>query len=187
MDAALPINEAQSFPLARGAQGAGGPRLILGIDPGVSGAMALYDPAEGALEVTDTPVLFRNVGKTKRRIIDAYQVARFIDERSSEIAVVYIEQVGVRPQEGAVGAFSFGEGFGLLKGICIANFLRVETVTPQAWKRAMAVKGDKDQSRARASVLFPRAVGAWPLKKHDGRAEAALIALYGAQSQGGLV
>jgi hypothetical protein len=42
------------------------------------------------------------------------------------------------------------------------------------------VKGDKDVSRQRASALLPRHSGLWLRKKDDGRAEAALIAYYGA-------
>jgi hypothetical protein len=41
------------------------------------------------------------------------------------------------------------------------------------------VPAEKDGARARASQLLPQHAGHWPLKKHDGRAEAALIALYG--------
>lgn len=156
--------------------------LVLGIDPGLSGALALYDPDGGLREVEDVPVLEsrRTTGKVKRSV-DAYEAARLIDVWAKDISLVIIEQVGIRPGEGAVGAFSFGDGFGLLKGICYAHFLRVELVTPQAWKRAMGVKGDKDESRARASQLLPRSAGSWNLKKHDGRAEAALIAMYGAR------
>lgn len=154
--------------------------LVLGIDPGLSGALALYDPDGGLLSVDDVPVLEarRASGKIKRSV-DAYELSRLIDSLSKHIGIVMLEQVGVRPGEGAVGAFSFGEGYGLIRGICCANFLRVELVTPQVWKRAMGVKGDKDESRARASQLMPTNCGLWPLKKHDGRAEAALIALYG--------
>jgi hypothetical protein len=34
-------------------------------------------------------------------------------------------------------------------------------------------------ARARATQLLPAAAHRWPLVKHDGRAEAALIAYYG--------
>lgn len=149
---------------------------ILGIDPGLSGALALYD-ADGTLEVLDIPTLQL---KTKR-VIDEYALARIIDNWSSRIREVWLEQVGVRPGEGAVGAFTFGRGYGALRGICAANFLTIIDVTPAVWKGALKVRGDKDESRLRASTLFPRHGGLWPLKKHDGRAEAALIALHGAQ------
>lgn len=146
---------------------------ILGIDPGLSGALALYD-VDGSLEVVDIPTL-----QLKKRVIDEYALARIIDDWSPRIREVWLEQVGTRPSEGAVGAFSFGRGYGLLRGICAASFLSIIDVTPATWKAAMKVRGDKDASRAKASALFPRHTNLWPLKKHDGRAEAALIARYG--------
>lgn len=148
---------------------------ILGIDPGLSGALALYD-IDGSLEVVDMPTLQL---KTKR-VIDEYALARVIDDWSSRVREVWLEQVGVRPGEGAVGAFTFGRGYGALRGICAANFLTIVDVTPATWKAALKVRGDKDESRLRASALFPRHGALWSLKKHDGRAEAALIALHGA-------
>lgn len=156
--------------------------LVLGIDPGLSGALALYDPEGGLLDVLDVPVIERSMAKGRvKRSVDPYEAARLIDSWAPDIGLVVIERVGIRPGEGAVGAFSFGDGFGLLKGICYAHFFRVELVTPQVWRRSMGVKGDKDESRARASQLLPRSAGYWNLKKHDGRAEAALIAMYGAR------
>ena len=149
---------------------------ILGIDPGLNGALALYDPVSASLEVVDMPTL-----QLKKRVIDEYAVARLIDNWSGRIREVWLEQVGVRPGEGAVGAFSFGRGYGLVRGVCCASFLPIIDVTPQTWKAAFKVRGDKDESRVRASALMPRHAGLWPLKKHDGRAEAALIALHGAR------
>lgn len=148
-------------------------RAILGIDPGLSGALALLD-IDGSLEVIDMPTL-----QLKKRVVDEYALARIIDDWSSRIREVWIEQVGVRPGEGAVGAFSFGRGYGLLRGVCAANFLTMMDVTPGAWKAALKVPAEKDGARARASALLPRSAHLWPLKKHDGRAEAACIALHG--------
>lgn len=147
---------------------------ILGIDPGLGGALALYD-IDGSLEVVDMPTFQL---KTKR-VIDEYAVARIVDNWSSRIREVWLERVGVRPGEGAVGAFTFGRGYGLIRGVCTANFLTIVDVTPATWKAALKVRGDKDESRLRASTLFPAHGGNWPLKKHDGRAEASLIALHG--------
>jgi hypothetical protein len=45
----------------------------------------------------------------------------------------------------------------------------------------MGVTKSKDGCRARASQLLPAAAHQRPLRRHDGRAEAALIALFGAQ------
>ena len=152
---------------------------ILGIDPGKTGALALYRPNSCTLEITDVPVL---TGKGKP-VIDHYALARIVDNWAGENPTVYLEQVGTRPGEGAVGAFDFGRTYGLLLGICAASFLPIELVTPAKWKTTLQIKGDKDMSRQRASALLPRHSGMWSLKKHHGRAEAALIALYGARIQ----
>jgi crossover junction endodeoxyribonuclease RuvC len=150
--------------------------VILGIDPGKSGALALYDPATGALEVEDVPTL--QIGS--KRTLDHYALARTVDNWARHNPVVYLELVGSMPGEGHAGAFDFGRTSGLLCGVCAAHFLRIEWVTPGVWKRALGVKGDKDVSRQRASALLPRHSGLWLRKKDDGRAEAALIAYYGA-------
>lgn len=157
-----------------------GERAIIGIDPGLGGALARYWPGSQALQLADMPTLDIGKGKSVKRAIDEYALARLIDDWAATASCVWLEQVGVRPGEGGVGAFTFGKGYGLLRGICAANFLTIHDVTPQAWKKTLRVAGDKDLARQRASALFPRHAQHWPLKKHDGRAEAAMIALYGA-------
>jgi hypothetical protein len=52
-------------------------------------------------------------------------------------------------------------------------------VPPRRWKSALQVPASKDAARFRASQLLPQAAHLWPLKKHDGRAEAALLAVFG--------
>lgn len=146
---------------------------ILGVDPGLSGAMALYD-VDGTLEIVDMPTL-----QLKKRVVDEYALARIIDNWSSRIREVWLEQVGTRPGEGAVGAFTFGRGYGLIRGVCAANFLSIIDVTPATWKRALRVPAEKDGARAAASRAFPRHAEMWARVKDDGRAEAALIARYG--------
>jgi hypothetical protein len=154
--------------------------VILGIDPGLSGAIALYDEASGDLQVWDMPVF--NVGKapSKKFVIDESGLARLIDSIAAQVSECWLELVGSRPGEGHVGAFTFGKGYGMLRGVLAANFITIRDVTPAQWKAAMGVKGDKDVSRRAASNLFPRHADKWPLVKHDGRAEAALIAKFGA-------
>lgn len=152
---------------------------VLGIDPGLSGAVALYLVEDDQMFVGDVPVheLRRN-GKLRREV-DVHGLANMLAECAKHHPTVWIEHVSSMPGEGAVGAFTFGKVVGLLTGICVANQLVVERVTPSVWKRAMGVPADKDATRARASQLMPQHSRIWPLKKHDGRAESALIARYG--------
>lgn len=155
--------------------------LILGIDPGLYGALALYDPLSGALQVFDVPTLNIGKGKARKMVIDEYALARAVDSVASTVSEVWLERAWPRPGEGASGAFSLGRTYGLIKGLCIASFLPIQEVTPQKWKAALNVMGDKDHARMRASAMLPRSAHLWPLKKHADRAEAALIAVYGAQ------
>ena len=152
--------------------------VILGIDPGLSGAIAFLGP-DGTVEVIDMPTLaLRRGGKAKREL-DLIALARMFDERVSTIRHAFVEQVGAMPGQGIASMFAFGKAYGALLGVLSANFIPMTTVSPVVWKKALAVPAGKDAARARASQLLPRSAYLWPLTKHDGRAEAALIALYG--------
>lgn len=154
--------------------------VILGIDPGLSGALAFYNPETGFLSIADMPTIKSGGAKGKNEI-DRTALARLIDAEAKRVTHCFLEKVGTRPGEGAAGAFSFGTGYGMLLGILAANFVPLSLVTPAVWKKAMGCTGDKEQSRARASDILPRHADKWPLKKHDGRAEAAVLAVYGAR------
>jgi crossover junction endodeoxyribonuclease RuvC len=150
--------------------------LILGIDPGLNGAVALVDLLSGELvEVGDVPVLQLN----SKREFDVYRFAGLIDCYASRIEGGWIERVWSFPGEAGSLSFQFGAVYGALRGVVCANFIPLHDVPPATWKKAMGVKGDKDESRQAASLLWPRLSDQWPAKKHHGRAEAALIAAYG--------
>lgn len=156
---------------------------IIGIDPGLSGAIAAYDGDTNDLNVFDVPTheLVRN-GKKKREV-DLQSAARIIDDLAQPPGtVIWIEQVSSMPGQGVSSVFAFGKVYGILLGISASTFCPIQTVTPAVWKRAMGVTASKDGARARASALLPKHSGTWARAKDDGRAEAALIALYGARS-----
>ena len=163
------------------------PRTVLGIDPGLSGAVAFYTPATGHLEIVDMPVfrLSRN-GKAKSEL-NAIELARIVDAAiAGRSAVAFVEQVGAMPGQGVSSVFSFGRTYGTILGVLAANYLDVQLVSPTVWKRhhGIASGSGKDASRAKATALFPLQSGLFARVKDDGRAEAALIALYGATLQG---
>ena len=149
---------------------------VLGIDPGVTGALALLS-ADRSCRIIDLPTL----DVKPRRVLDLARLADIFDDLASAAPMVWLELVGPRPTDGSVGAFSFGGMFWGLRAMCAAHRMPLEMVAPVKWRRAMGLRaGDgKDASRARASQLLPEASRNWPLVKHDGRAEAALIGLYG--------
>lgn len=146
--------------------------IFLGIDPGVSGALAFYE--DGALEVRDMPTL-KLGGKSR---VDAYALAQILDAKAILPSLCIMEQVAARPGAGVSGMFNFGRSFGVVEGVVSAQFWPLEFVMPHVWKREMQCPKDKDGARARASQLLPTHAHNWLLKKHDGRAEASLLALY---------
>ncbi len=151
--------------------------ITCGIDPGLSGAIAFYEQGY-VYNIWDIPTfdLVRN-GKKKREI-DEISLARLLDR--VDIDHVWLEQVSSMPKQGVSSVFSFGQTFGIIKGIIAAFKLPMTLITPAVWKKALKVPASKDGARARASQLIPGGATYWPLVKHDGRAEAALIAYYGA-------
>lgn len=105
--------------------------------------------------------------------------------------LVFVERAQVMPSVrgnrtmGAVSSFNYGVGFGVLLGLIVGLQRPMTLVPPVDWKRVMRVTKDKDAARARAMQLFPKSAGEFARKKDDGRAEAALIAMYGTRQLGG--
>lgn len=156
--------------------------IFLGCDPGLSGAVALWKPEPNALAFIDMPTLRLKPGSNKRTL-DALELARALDERldlslDKQVGCVVIEQAGSRPGEGTASAHANGRNWGVAYGILCSHFLPIEIVAPHVWKRGMNCPKAKDGARARASQLLPGHAGKWARVKDDGRAEAALLALY---------
>lgn len=158
--------------------------ILLGCDPGLDGAIAVYRPNDGVLQTHAMPWLYVKAG-SKRRIMDDTELARIVDVicRDGAPVICIVENVGPGQSKGTVASFQLGANFGVLRGVLAANFIPTEFVSSATWKKAMRIPAgaDKDMSRAFASRAFPRSAGLWSLKKQDGHAEAALLALYGYQ------
>jgi crossover junction endodeoxyribonuclease RuvC len=145
--------------------------IIAGIDPGLSGAIAFFVPSHNRVAVYDMPVIDGEVD-----VIALGQLAR---AHWPEMAI--IEKVGAMPGNGSVSMFNFGRSVGCVLGAFGALYVPMHSVTPQKWKSEYGLIGqDKEASRKLAIELFPAIAGDLKLKKHHGRAEAALIAMFGA-------
>jgi uncharacterized protein YbjT (DUF2867 family) len=149
---------------------------ILGIDIGVTGAIALLNIAGELVDVFDMPVL--QDGPKGRRAVNAPLLAPIVFK--SHAATAYVEYVGARPGEGAVGAFAFGRSRGVIEGVLGAAGIPCTFIAPASWKRAVGLSlASKDAARAEAIRRWPSHAECFALKKWDGRAEAALIAVAG--------
>ena len=147
---------------------------IVGIDPGLSGALACI--GRQTLLVRPMPV----IKLTKGQDLDGAEIKNFLIMEQPNLVV--IEQVNAMPGQGVTSMFNFGKSFGRLMGICEGLEIPYELVRPQAWKKSMGIGGDKSSAIQKAKQLFP-AVSLLPTprckKDHDGMAEALLLAEYG--------
>lgn len=154
---------------------------ILGIDPGASGALALYDPVTSDLDIIDMPTYKALVNGTKKKRIDLYALARWIDLHSRSIKFAVVEDPHAMPGQGVSSSFAFGFSCGAAQMLVASALIPVTLVRPAIWKRRMGLSSDKNASRALASLRFPQHRVLFARAKDDGRAEAALLALYGSE------
>ena len=157
---------------------------IIGIDIGSKGALALLDAAGALIEVCDMPVLLD--GPKNRANVNAPLLAEIVCRWQATRA--FVEYVGARPGEGAVGAFAFGRSRGVIEGVLGACGVPAAFLTPASWKRAIGIApgkdGAKDAGRAEAIRRWPGQAALFARVKDDGRAEAALIAVAGILRKG---
>lgn len=138
--------------------------IVLGIDPGKTGALAALDAATGHLIwIEDMP--------------DPIDGALIADLLTNEIvaAAAVESQVG-RPGQSSSAMFKFGTGYGVILGTLGALRIGYELVTPAKWKGGQGLSKDKNASRALAVRRWPDHAPLFARVKDDGRAEAALIA-----------
>jgi crossover junction endodeoxyribonuclease RuvC len=169
---------------------------IIGIDPGLSGAIALIQADTGELfEVTDMPtyktVKANGKGET---VIDVPALAEILNDYidhayGPENVHIVIEQQSTRPGLAAGSVFKTGYGYGVLIGLAEASGCHWSTIRPQDWKHRhnlIGAGGDlkghkrtaaiKLASREAAMARFPHHADMFKRVRDDGRAEAALIA-----------
>ena len=154
---------------------------ILAIDPGLHGALAVLDSRRGRLDIYDMPT---TMGKIRQVLneLEIWNLLSMLADTGLDAAV--IEQVNGLPGQSASAAFNFGFGVGLLKMALVAKGVPVEMVPPATWKAEMRVNRDKSSAISRANDLIPSHAHLWgdgakgDKRTREGRAEAALLALY---------
>ena len=144
--------------------------LIYGIDPGFTGAITLYWPETGDIEVHDMPTMLNAKGKP---ILDHHGILSILEPEGDG------EQVGAMPRQGVSSVWRFGEQVGALHMALAATKTPMRLVTPAKWKGFFGLSREKGLSRGVAMQRFPEFAEKFKRVKDDGRAEATLIALYG--------
>lgn len=136
---------------------------FIGIDPGKQGGLASISE-DG-----------NDVGFAKLADLTEKDISDWFKYQAEEVLFAYIERVSSSPQMGVTSAFTFGRGYGFLRGCLIAHEVKFEEVSPQRWQKEMQclTGGDKNISKSRAQQLFPH------LKITHAIADAILLAEYG--------
>lgn len=170
--------------------------IVFGFDPGKGGACAAFEvidakpkPKMKAIDIIDMPL-------TPDREIDVIALRIWLLRHHA--SGVYLESAHPRPRDGKPQVFSSGQSFGLLKATIRLYGHEPVIVSPQTWKKrfglishkpdgetekdaAKRARGMKTKSREMASRLMPDAAKWLTRGKDDGRGEALLIAMYGAE------
>ena len=158
---------------------------VMGVDPGLDGAIAILDTSTGELTVHDMPTVELAKAKGSARVVSAQLLSTLMAGQSIEHAVV--ERVTAMPGQGVTGMFSLGRSLGIVEGIIAAYDVPITLVQPKLWQSIYGLKGkkiDADGSRQKALQLFPREAALFARKKDNGRADAALIARWYVHTHG---
>lgn len=161
--------------------------MIIGIDPGITGGMAYYDPALNYLRVDRLPVQWRLVNGKKRHEIDVKELFTRLKDCPVTIHTVICEEPHAMPGAGAASQFSFGSTCGAIRAAlaCLSTIRHIDRilyVDPSAWKTAIKCPSDKHRARALAQQYFPDYARQFDAASSDGMAEAALMAWYAANT-----
>ena len=152
--------------------------IIIGIDPGLSGALAILKDSK-VLKIFDMPVM--SEGKKNKKQLNSAQLVSILKVNMIEIdnTAVVVEQVNAMPGQGVTSMFNFGQTFGAIKGVCAALGLPIFFVRPSKWKKHFElINSSKDSSRTKAIEMYPLLSDKLSKKKDVNKSDAILIARY---------
>lgn len=143
---------------------------VAGIDPGLTGAVAVLNDDKGSklIDVCNMPVTNKEIDVVA--LIDVLQ--------DWGVKHVYLEKAQAMPKQGVVSMFTYGVGYGMLRGALSATKIPYTLIHPATWKKVMCKDMERGKSAgiARAKQLYPEL----RLKNSEhGKADAILLAVYG--------
>jgi crossover junction endodeoxyribonuclease RuvC len=148
--------------------------ITIGIDPGLSGAVAVLQDGR-YIAVESMPIVSKGSGTVKNEVSPPGLLA-ILRERVPPVepVAVALERVNAMPGQGVASTFSLGDSFGVARAVCAVARVEMVYVTPVTWKKHFKLTSDKEASRALAVKLWPEAP--LRLKKDVDKAEALLLA-----------
>jgi crossover junction endodeoxyribonuclease RuvC len=140
---------------------------VLAFDPGLKGALSWVDQAGNLIDVVDMPVVNGEVNA---------QIMRTLILEHGDVEAALVEKQQAYPKQGVSSSFKTGTGYGIIIGLLAGLQIPTFFWPASQWKKYMKLSRDKELSRQRALARWPFQTDLFKLKKHEGRAEAALFA-----------
>lgn len=161
-------------------------KYVFGVDPGKTGAMSMF------YYIDREYYLYHILDYDRDTLMIPYSIRDKVEEVTAGHCIAFIENVHAAPGQSVSAMFNFGQNFGWWKGLFDAFGIEYKLIAPQSWSPVMLGKTEDKKNKARevATNLFSRDDDykydnddrPWfRLKKHDGRADSALIGWYGIQ------
>ena len=154
--------------------------ICIGVDPGVTGAIAAVRDGHQLIYLADMPTKEEPSKTRKSRSVCGAGVNQVIREIiglcPGESFEAIVEQTHAGIGAGSIAGYSMGYSRGVVEGVIGARGMPLHNVRPSIWKKKMGLTSEKGNSRHQMLKLFPGAD--IKLVKHHDRAEAIALALY---------
>ena len=159
--------------------------VIVGIDPGLSGAIGVLESSGKASTVLDMPIMVK--GKGTGAVKNCVNPRGLYDllMRLGSIDYCVLETVNSMPGQGVAGVFSLGDTYGAIRSVIACLGIPLINVPPVTWKKHFKIQKDKEVARSLAIQTFPEIADRLSRKKDIDRAESLLLALWGYQTRQG--
>ena len=154
---------------------------ILGVDPGIHGGLAIVIAnGDGMAQLVDA-IDISVTGVAAKERVDPIAIRVWAETHKPQYAI--IERAQAMPRQGSSSGFKYGRATGAIEAVIACCRIPTTIIEPSARKKFHGLRGgEKESGRQRALQLFLAAHALLTRKKDHGRAEATLIALYGAKS-----
>ena len=151
--------------------------FVIGIDPGLTGAICLYDLTNNkVIEVLNTPVY----KKDKKSYLDPKRILEVFKKWSAQTKKVVIESQTVTNRDGGKSTITTLRNYGFLLGLLASLELEVVEVCPVTWQSVL-LKNVIDpgiplklKPTKRKSLILTKDFN----PKNDGQADAIALAMW---------
>lgn len=149
--------------------------LVIGVDPGASGGIAVVDSYSGSIAVSCW-----KIDKSESVTASVFKSIK-MGRRMGESIVAYVEKVHSFSGQGVKSCFSFGQSYGMLRGMLAAFAIDIVDVTPQKWQKSLGCRSGKGFTKTEHKRnLKEMAKEMCPyIRVTNATADAILIARYG--------